>query len=150
MAVSWHGSHAVTLTYRDGNGRVTERLVFRTDEPSLSLAAAAARWTFDADGGLFRLVSEVRPIQLAHLFEPKLAVHLSVLEPLPHQIEAVYGEMIPRLPLRFALCDDPDAGSVMKNRAAALTGQQSLRNRAVPRLRGDRVDGLGTPAGPIS
>jgi hypothetical protein len=113
VAVSWHGTQAVTLRYRDAKGQVAERLVFRSDESQLSLTAEAAGWTFDADGGLFRLVSEARRIQLAHLFDPKLAVHLSVLEPLPHQIEAVYGEMIPRQPLRFALCDDPGAGKTI-------------------------------------
>src|SRR6202030_1581859 len=50
---------------------------------------------------------------LAHLFHPYMAVHISPIEPLPHQITAVYGEMLPRQPLRFLLADDPGAGKTI-------------------------------------
>lgn len=73
----------------------------------------AQNWSFDSDGGLFRLVSEAYRIHLAHLFDPYLAVHCSLLEHLPHQITAVYGEMLPRQPLRFLLADDPGAGKTI-------------------------------------
>jgi hypothetical protein len=46
-------------------------------------------------------------IRLAHLFDPVLAVHTSLVEPLPHQITAVYEAMLARQPLRFLLADDP-------------------------------------------
>ena len=42
-----------------------------------------------------------------------LAVHTSLVEPLPHQITAVYGEMLPRQPLRYLLADDPGAGKTI-------------------------------------
>ena len=35
------------------------------------------------------------------------------IEPLPHQISAVYKEMLPRLPLRYILADDPGAGKTI-------------------------------------
>src|SRR6202000_742439 len=70
-------------------------------------------WAFDSDGTLFRLASEAQRIQLAHLFDPVLAVHSSDVEPLPHQILAVYAEMLPRQPLRFLLADDPGAGKTI-------------------------------------
>ena len=70
-------------------------------------------WSFDGDGGLFRLVSEAHRIRLAHLFDPVLAVHTSLVEPLPHQITAVYEAMLPRQPLRFLLADDPGAGKTI-------------------------------------
>ena len=113
VAVSWHGSAAVTLTYRDQDGRVGERLLYRSDEAALSVGGERLRWTFDADGETFTLVSEARRIRLAHLFDPLLAVHLSRVEPLPHQIRAVYGEMLPHQPLRFVLADDPGAGKTI-------------------------------------
>ncbi len=69
--------------------------------------------TFDADGTLFRLVSEAQRIRLAHLFDPLLAVHTSLVEPLPHQITAVYEAMLPRQPLRFLLADDPGSGKTI-------------------------------------
>src|SRR5207244_11718633 len=65
------------------------------------------------DGVLFMLVSEARRIHLAHLFDPVLAVHTSIVEPLPHQITAVYESMLPRQPLRFLLADDPGAGKTI-------------------------------------
>jgi superfamily II DNA or RNA helicase len=59
------------------------------------------------------LVSEAHRIRLAHLFDPVLAVHTSQVEPLPHQITAVYESMLPRQPLRFLLADDPGAGKTI-------------------------------------
>jgi superfamily II DNA or RNA helicase len=50
---------------------------------------------------------------MAHLFDPVLAVHTSLVDPLPHQITAVYEEMLPRQPLRFLLADDPGAGKTI-------------------------------------
>ena len=67
----------------------------------------------DADGNLFRLVSEAKRISLAYLFDPFLAVQTSNLDPLPHQIDAVYDKMLPRQPLRFLLADDPGAGKTI-------------------------------------
>src|SRR5208337_4313680 len=52
-------------------------------------------------------------IHLAHLFDPVLAVHTSVVDPLPHQITAVYETMLPRHPLRSLLADDPGAGKTI-------------------------------------
>ena len=49
----------------------------------------------------------------AYLFDPYLAVTASQIEALPHQITAVYGEMLPRQPLRFLLADDPGAGKTI-------------------------------------
>lgn len=113
VQVEWHGTQALTLTYRDDSGRVDERILYRGDEASLSLDGTARPWTFDADGRLFRLASEALRIRLAHLFDPYLAVHTSNLHPLPHQIRAVYGEMLARQPLRFVLADDPGAGKTI-------------------------------------
>ncbi|HUP68922.1 MAG TPA: helicase-related protein [Acidimicrobiales bacterium] len=113
VAVEWHGDAVVTLTYRRTSGEVGSELVYRADEARLDLDGTGEAWAFDADGALFRLAAEARRIRLAHLFDPRLAVHLSLLEPLPHQIQAVYGAMLPRHPLRFALCDDPGAGKTI-------------------------------------
>ena len=78
-----------------------------TTNPGSRSSRSGRPWSFDGDGALFRLVSEAQRIRLAHLFDPVLAVHTSVVEPLPHQITAVYESMLPRQPLRFLLADDP-------------------------------------------
>lgn len=113
VAVQWFGSQAVELTYKDAEGRTGNRLLYRSDEERLELVQEGRPWSFDADGALFRLVSEAQRIRLAHLFDPVLAVHTSLVEPLPHQITAVYEEMLPRQPLRFLLADDPGAGKTI-------------------------------------
>lgn len=107
VSADWIGTTALSVTYWRASGEVKPVLLYRADEGRLSVVDDRASFAFDADGGEFRLAAEARRIRLAHLFDPRLAVHLSVLEPLPHQIQAVYGEMLPRHPLRFALCDDP-------------------------------------------
>ncbi len=114
VSVDWHGPDAVTLVYRDGSGDVGQQLLFRGDEQNMLIGGATTRrFSFDADGELFRLASEARRIRLAHLFDPMLALDASDLQPLPHQITAVYKEMLPRHPLRFLLADDPGAGKTI-------------------------------------
>jgi len=113
VSVQWFGSDALELTYKDPGGKVANELLYRHDEPRIEVAVAGRPWSFDGDGHLFRLVSEAQRIRLAHLFDPVLAVHTSVIEPLPHQITAVYESMLPRQPLRFLLADDPGAGKTI-------------------------------------
>jgi len=110
---SWLGDSVLDLTYRTEMGKTDSRLLYRHDEPSLIVHAEGRVWAFDAPGDLFRLVSEARRIQLAAIFDPLLAVHTSLVQPLPHQILAVYHSMLPRQPLRFLLADDPGAGKTI-------------------------------------
>lgn len=109
----WHGSNVVELTYKDASGSLGNELVFRDREPTLEIVTEGRPWSFTADGANFRLVSEAHRIRLAHLFDPLLAVHTSLVEPLPHQITAVYGEMLTRQPLRFLLADAPGSGKTI-------------------------------------
>jgi SNF2 family DNA or RNA helicase len=113
VGVQWFGSEALELTYKDPAGRVANMLLYRHDEPRLEVVEQGRPWSFDGDGSLFRLVSEAHRIRLAHLFDPVLAVHTSLLDPLPHQIIGVYESMLPRQPLRFLLADDPGAGKTI-------------------------------------
>ena len=92
---------------------MANELLYRHDEPRIEIVEQGRPWSFDGDGALFRLVSEAQRIRLAHLFDPVLAVHTSIVEPLPHQITAVYEAMLPRQPLRFLLADDPGAGKTI-------------------------------------
>jgi superfamily II DNA or RNA helicase len=113
VGVQWFGSEALELTYKDPAGRVANQLLYRHDEARLEVVEQGRPWSFDGDGALFRLVSEAHRIRLAHLFDPVLAVHTSLVDPLPHQITAVYESMLPRQPLRFLLADDPGAGKTI-------------------------------------
>jgi len=113
VGAQWYGPNAVELTYKDSEGKVGNTLLYRANEAELSLVEEGRPWAFDAEGYRFRLTSEAHRIRLAHLFDPVLAVHTSVVDPLPHQITAVYEEMLPRQPLRFLLADDPGAGKTI-------------------------------------
>ena len=112
VSVSRFGPDALNLVFRV-NGKVAERLVYRGEEVAFEFLKTGSVYAFDADAGLLRLASEAYRIRLAHLFDPYLAVSASQIEALPHQITAVYGEMLPRQPLRFLLADDPGAGKTV-------------------------------------
>ncbi len=109
----WYGNDAVEVTYKDASGRPSNQLLYRSDENTFGVEEEGLPWSFNGDGSLFRLASEARRIQLAYLFDPLLAVHTSLVEPLPHQITAVYEVMLQRQPLRFLLADDPGSGKTI-------------------------------------
>lgn len=113
IALEWNATDALTVMYRRPDGKLDQTVLFRHQTDDISIVREKRLWTFDADGAMLRLVSEAHRIQLAHLFDPILAVHTSIIEPLPHQITAVYEEMLTRQPLRFLLADDPGAGKTV-------------------------------------
>ncbi len=107
------GPGALTLYYKLPDGTVRERLLTAADVPGITVATTARPWSFDGDGEAFKLTAEAKRIDLAYLFDPMMAVHTSAVEPLPHQITAVYESMLPRQPLRYVLADDPGAGKTI-------------------------------------
>jgi superfamily II DNA or RNA helicase len=108
----WHGTDALELTYKMNDGGLGQQVVFRKDQDNLTVAQTGSR-AFDANATDFKMVAEAQRITLAGLFDPMLAVATSDVRPLPHQIRAVYGELLPRTPLRFLLADDPGAGKTI-------------------------------------
>ena len=113
VATTWIGGNALRLTYRTASQKLDERLLYRDHEHRLELAKRCAAYDLTADAATFKLAAEALRIRMAGRFDPMLAVHTSDLEPLPHQIQAVYGELIQRTPLRFLLADDPGAGKTI-------------------------------------
>src|SRR5271155_1898539 len=103
----------VQVIYRLPDGTIKERLLSAADEASIAPATSERPWAFDGDGAAFQLTCEAKRIDLAFLFDPMMAVHTSNVEPLPHQITAVYESMLPRQPLRFVLAADPGAGKTI-------------------------------------
>jgi SNF2 family DNA or RNA helicase len=112
-SIEFVGSEAATVLYKNSHGQIREQLLHRSDEERLQLANNSRPWTFKSDGKEFKLAIEAQRIRLAHLFDPMMAVHTSNVEPLPHQISAVYESMLPRQPLRYVLADDPGAGKTI-------------------------------------
>ncbi|HMT06307.1 MAG TPA: helicase-related protein [Solirubrobacterales bacterium] len=112
VSAEMHGDDALTVVFRTPGGGLDERVLTREDEPSLTLFGPAGR-RFDGDAAEFKLAAEAQRIRLAGLYDPMLAVTTSEIQPLPHQLKAVYGELLPRTPLRFLLADDPGAGKTI-------------------------------------
>ena len=104
---------AVQVIFRLPDGTIKERLLNAADAAGIILATLERPWAFDGDGAAFQLACEAKRIDLAFLFDPMMAVHTSNVEPLPHQITAVYESMLPRQPLRYVLADDPGAGKTI-------------------------------------
>ena len=112
VAARPYGPDAIEVIWKGPDG-LGDRILYRDDEPRLREVSPGRRYAFDGDGRLFRLASEALRIRLAHLFDPYVAVNASQIEPLPHQLTAVYGAMLDRHPLRFLLADDPGAGKTV-------------------------------------
>jgi superfamily II DNA or RNA helicase len=112
VAVEIHGPTSATVTYRGSGGQLGECLLAAEDLDRIT-PVADRRWTFDADGAMFRMASEARRMKWAHLADPFAAVDTSNIEPYPHQIDAVYNRFLEQRPLRFLLADDPGAGKTI-------------------------------------
>ena len=112
VALEAHGETSATLTYRTSDGHLGERILTCDDLAGIT-EVSQRRWTFDADGAMFRLASEARRMKWAHLADPFAAVDTSNIDPYPHQIDAVYNRFLEQRPLRFLLADDPGAGKTI-------------------------------------
>lgn len=112
VAIKDHGRSIRTATYKTDAGALGEIMLMAEDYAKLELVNTL-KWTFKANGERFKLASEAYRISLAHLFDPYLAMRTSQIQALPHQISAVYKDMLPKMPLRFVLADDPGAGKTI-------------------------------------
>jgi len=105
VSVQWFGSEALELTYKSPAGKVANELLNRHDESRLEIAEKGRPRSFDGDGACFGSSPKRNASAWCTFFGRVLAVHISNVEPLPHQITAVYEHMLPRQPLRFLLAD---------------------------------------------
>ena len=105
------GNAACQVVYRNADGSIAEQVLYSA--AGIEPAAATSGRAFSAPGDVFKLVAEAKRIGEAYLFDPYFAVHSSSVEPLPHQISAVYGKMLQMHPIKFVLADDPGAGKTI-------------------------------------
>ncbi len=112
LAATPMGADAYRVVYETPGGDLGQQILMRANEAQLSLVEERAT-PYDADPEEFKLAAEALRIQTAAQTDPMLAVTSSDLEALPHQIEAVYGYLLDRVPLRFLLADDPGAGKTI-------------------------------------
>ncbi len=88
-------------------------------EPVLSgeqlgrLEASPEKEPFDGDPHRFRLGIEALRLGLAYEHDPYFSLSIARVDPLPHQLEAVYDYFIKLPRIRFLLADDPGAGKTI-------------------------------------
>jgi superfamily II DNA or RNA helicase len=100
-----------------------DRLIKKTDLPevegeNLPLFGAKPRSVF--------LSLEAKRYRFASLYDPLLAMNTCKVDPLPHQIEAVYGFVLQLPRIRFLIADDPGAGKTIM--AGLIIKELKLRN----------------------
>jgi superfamily II DNA or RNA helicase len=91
-------------------GLETNQFYDRTFTPD---EISVRRVTFAADGERFRLAALAERIRAAAQYDPQFAIGVSQIDPLPHQIDAVYNHLLRSPRIRFLLADDPGAGKTI-------------------------------------
>ena len=103
----------VYLQVRTESGQLDE-ITLKQDELIEALSASTIETNHAIPASDQFLLVETERIRLAYTYDPFFAVSLSGVEPLPHQLEAVYERMLPQARLRFLLADDPGAGKTIQ------------------------------------
>ncbi len=79
----------------------------------IKLTPAGELAALDGNPTHFRLAAEAHRIRLAYQYDPHFAVSVSQVDPLPHQMDAVYGHLLTQPRIRFLIADDPGAGKTI-------------------------------------
>ena len=125
----------VETVSRNGSGLVSAGLVgLRSNEfrrvpldPAqiASLEITEPEFSYKGDGSLLRLGLKARSLGIAYEFDPYFGLSLSRVDPLPHQLEAVYDYLLKLPSVRFLLADDAGAGKTIM--AGLLIRELKLR-----------------------
>ncbi len=99
------------LRVRKINGHLEEVIVSKDEIEKIQIISKEKYEPVNSEH--LSLLVESHRIRYAYSYDPYFAVSLSGIQTLPHQIEAVYGKMLPQPRLRFLLADDPGAGKTI-------------------------------------
>jgi len=103
-------------TLVEGVALQSRRLITRplsSAELAALVKVRGAERPHDGDAASFLLGAEAERIRIAYQFDPLFAVNSSIVDPLPHQVEAVYRYLLPLPRIRFLLADDTGAGKTI-------------------------------------
>ena len=104
----------VSIKYTGINTSKTSSKVISLEEfEKLDVLSQEGTFNFKGDPTRFGLFAEAERINSAYQFDPLFAVNCSVVDPLPHQVEAVYKFLLPLPKIRFLLADDTGAGKTI-------------------------------------
>ena len=104
FSVSYTGVHS---------NKSSNRILSQKEVDSLEVVTTDGTFNFQGDPQRFTLFAEAERIHSAYQFDPLFAVNCSIVDPLPHQVEAVYKYMLPMPKIRFLLADDTGAGKTI-------------------------------------
>ena len=103
-----------SLTYTGVNTKKAgSKIVTLEQIEALDVLTAEGEFNFKGDPQRFVLYAEAERIKSAYQFDPLFAINCSVVDPLPHQVEAVYKFLLPQPKIRFLLADDTGAGKTI-------------------------------------
>lgn len=113
-----------------GKGRETNKVYepILTAAQLANLTASPDRAPFDGDPLLFKLGVEAMRLGLAYEYDPFFSLSIARVDPLPHQLEAVYQYFLKLPRIRFLLADDPGAGKTIM--AGLLLKELKIRGLA--------------------
>lgn len=104
----------ISISYTGVNSNVSNNKVFaESDLENLRILTKEGEFNFQGDPKRFCLFAEAERINSAYQFDPLFAVNCSIVDPLPHQVEAVYKYLLPQTKIRFLLADDTGAGKTI-------------------------------------
>lgn len=104
------------------------RKVHLHDSDIASLTILDSVFTYEGDGKLLRLGLQAYSLGIAYEFDPYFGLSISRVDPLPHQLEAVYDYLLKLPRVRFLLADDAGAGKTIM--AGLLLRELQLRGLA--------------------
>lgn len=104
----------VSLKFTGMNSnRTSSKVLSETEFEQLEVLTEEGTFNFKGDPTKFTLFAEAERINSAYQFDPLFAVNCSIVDPLPHQVEAVYKFLLPQPKIRFLLADDTGAGKTI-------------------------------------
>lgn len=119
----------VSVKYTGVNSnRVNTKVIPKEEFDSLEILASEGSFNFNGNPTKFGLFAEAERIHSAYQFDPLFAVNCSIVDPLPHQVEAVYKFLLPLPKIRFLLADDTGAGKTIMT--GLLTKELMMRGLA--------------------
>ena len=101
------------------------RRVTLTSDDISNLSITDSALSYDGDGRLLRIALQAYSLGIAYEFDPYFGLSISRVDPLPHQLEAVYGHLLKLPSVRFLLADDAGAGKTIM--AGLLVRELKLR-----------------------
>jgi superfamily II DNA or RNA helicase len=94
--------------------RLWTKLLNSSDfDGAIKVTQAGRLAALDGNPTHFRLAAEAHRIRLAFQYDPHFAVSVSQVDPLPHQMDAVYNHLLTQPRIRFLIADDPGAGKTI-------------------------------------